>query len=76
MTPVYFAEDKDIFLSENCILNQILKQFIPEGPIGNKSTLVQILAWCQTGDKAIFWTNDGLVYWCIWVTEPQWVNTL
>ena len=28
------------------------------------------LAWRQ----AIIWTKDGLVYWCIYVTQPWWVN--
>ena len=26
--------------------------------------------------QAIIWTNDGLVYWHIWVAQPQWVNHL
>ena len=28
--------------------------FVPEGPIGNRSELVQVMAWCLTGDKPLF----------------------
>ena len=43
----YFADDlfKCIMLNENdCILIQIRTQFIPKGPIVNKSALVQEIA--------------------------------
>ena len=28
-------------------------KFVPEGPIDNKSALVQVMAWCQTGAKPL-----------------------
>ena len=37
-----------------------------DGPIYNKSVLVQVMSWRQTGDKPIIWTNadsvHGIVY--------------
>ena len=45
---------KWIFMNEKfCILNQISPKFPPKGSIDNKSILVQIIAWCQTGDKPL-----------------------
>ena len=43
---------------------QFSLRFAPKSPIDSKSALVQVVAWCQTGDKAIIWTNDGLVFGC------------
>ena len=43
-----------IFLNENArILVQISLKFVPRGPIYNKPTMVQVMAWCQTGDKPL-----------------------
>ena len=28
-------------------------QFVSQGPIDNKSVLIQVMAWCQTGTKPI-----------------------
>ena len=45
---------KSIFLNENVsILIQISLKFVPKGPIDNKSSLVQVMAWRQTGDKPL-----------------------
>ena len=45
---------KRIFMNENfSILIEILLNFVFKGPIDNKSTLVQALAWCRTGDKPL-----------------------
>ena len=73
----HFANNifKRIFLNENCyILIKISLRFISKGSINNMLALVQIMAWCQIGEKAIIWTNHSLVCWCI--TEAQWVNWL
>ena len=54
----YFAEAtfKFIFLYENyCILIQISTKFVPKCSVYNKSALVQVMAWCWTGDS---WTGD------------------
>ena len=32
---------------------QISLKFVPRRPIGNKPALVQVMAWCQTGDKPL-----------------------
>ena len=32
---------------------QIILKFVPKGPIDNKSALVQVMAWCRTGDKPL-----------------------
>ena len=34
-------------------LIQISLKFIPKGPINNRPVLVQIMSWCQTGDKPL-----------------------
>ena len=45
---------KCIFMNENfCILIKISQNFIPKGPMDNKSVLVPLIAWCQTGDKPL-----------------------
>ena len=45
---------KFIFLHENqFILFQISVTFVANGPINDKPALVQIMAWCQTGDKPL-----------------------
>ena len=36
-----------------CIFIQISLKFDPKGPIDNKSTLVQVMAWRQTGVKPL-----------------------
>ena len=28
-------------------------KFVPKGPIGNKSALIQAVAWCPTGNKPL-----------------------
>ena len=35
------------------ILFQSLLKFVPKGPIDNKSSLVQEIVWCLTGDKPL-----------------------
>ena len=52
----HFPDDifKCIFLNENIlVLSTIWLKFVPEGPIDNNTTLVQIMAWRQTGDKPL-----------------------
>ena len=52
-----FAEDMcqfNFFLENQCILIQIYLKFVPRGPICHKPKLIQIMAWCETGDKALF----------------------
>ena len=43
-----------IFVNEQiCILIHIPLKFLPKDLIDNKSTLVQVMAWCRTGDKPL-----------------------
>ena len=45
---------KCIFLNENDRISiQISLKFVPRSPIHNKSALVQVMAWRQTGDKPL-----------------------
>ena len=39
--------------NDPCALTQISLKFVPKGPIHNKSALVQVMAWHQTGDKPL-----------------------
>ena len=66
-----------IFLNKNyCILIQISLKFIPKCPINNKPALVQIIGLVANRQKAIIWTNNGLVYWCwYWISWPQLMST-
>ena len=51
-----FPDDifKCIFLTENVwILNKIWLQFFAKGPFDNATALVQIMAWCRSGDKPL-----------------------
>ena len=51
-----FADDnfKCIFFNGNDrILIGISLKFVPRSPVGNKPALVQVMAWCQTGDKPL-----------------------
>ena len=43
-----------LFVNENlCISIKNSLKFVPRGPINNISALVQIMAWCRTGDKPL-----------------------
>ena len=53
---VSLADDifKCIFLNENDkIPVHISLTFIPRDPIDNEAALVQVMAWCQTGNKPL-----------------------
>ena len=45
---------KCIFMIEKLhIFIRISLNFVPKGPFDNKSALVQVMAWHQTGDKPL-----------------------
>ena len=45
---------KYIFLNENDIIPiQISLKFVPRSPINDMTALVEVMAWCQTGDKPL-----------------------
>ena len=51
-----FADDgfECIFMNENIsVSNKISRKFTPVGLINDKSTLVQVMAWGQAGDKPL-----------------------
>ena len=57
----HFADGrfKCIFMNENFFtLIRISLKFAPKRPIDNEPALVQVMAWCQTGNEPI--------------TEPMW----
>ena len=50
----HFTEDvfRCTLMNEKfCILIKISLKGVPKGPIGDKPALVEIMAWCQVGDK-------------------------
>ena len=64
----------NIVLKEDCLYIQISLKIVSKGPIYNKPTLVQIMAWCWVGNKPLSdqWWPDLLMHQCI--TRPKWVN--
>ena len=69
----HFADGifKCISSKENVsILIKILLKFVPKGPIDNKSALVQIMAWCQIGDRPL--SEPMLTHTCS--TRGRWVK--
>ena len=45
---------RGIFVNEKfCILIKISWRFVSKGPIDNNPALVQVMAWCQTGDNPL-----------------------
>ena len=51
-------------------------KFVPEGLIDNKSTLVQVMAWCRQAAShylSHFWPRSVLLYD---IPSSQWVNSL
>ena len=73
----HFVDDilKCIFLNENVWLSiKISLKFVPMSPINNIPTLIQIMAWCWSGNKTLSepMVVSLLTHKC--VTRPQWVN--
>ena len=66
---------KGIFLNENVwILIKISLKLIPRGPINNIQALVQLMAWCRSGNKPLSEPMMVSLLMHICVTWPQWVN--
>ena len=65
------------FLNKTVLISiKISLKFIPKGPINNIPALVQIMAWRRPGDKPLSEPMVIISLTHIWVTRPQWVNTL
>ena len=80
----HFADNdfKCNFLSENVwIPIKISLKFVPKGPINNIPALVQIMAWCGTGESH-YLTNDDPVQRSIYASlglnelMPQWLQQI
>ena len=72
-----FADDtfKRIFLNENVRISiTISLKFVPNGPINNIPSLVQIMAWSRSGDKPLSEPMMVSLPTHICVTRPQWVK--
>ena len=66
---------KSISSCENCsILIKISHQFLPMGLINNMASLVQMMAWCRTGEKPISEPVMAYLLTHICGTRPWWVN--
>ena len=53
---------------------KISLKFVPKGPINDNPSLVQIMAWCRSGDKPLSEPMMVSLLTHIWVTRPQWVK--
>ena len=74
-----FADNifKCIFLNENVWISiKISLNFVPKGPINNIPALVQIMAWRRPGDRPLSEAMMVNLPTHIFVTWPQWVNTV
>ena len=71
------AEGLSAFQRRSCFneyvrnLIQISLKFVQKGPDNNKTSLIQIMAWNQTGDKPL--SEPIMAYWLthICITQPQ-----
>ena len=73
----HFPDDilKCIFLNENVWISiKISLKFVLKGLINNIPALVQIMAWCRTGDKPLYEPMLVSLLTHICVTWPQWVT--
>ena len=74
----HFADDifKWIFLNENVwIPIKISLKFVPQGPINNIPTLVQIMAWHRPCDMPLSRPMMVRLPMYICINRPQWVNS-
>ena len=71
----HFEDDvfKCIFLNENAWISL---NFVPKFRIDNIPALVQIMTWCQLGDKPLSEPMVICLLTDICVTLPQWVKSL
>ena len=75
----HFADDtfNRIFVNENVRISiKFSLKFLSKVPIDNIPALVQIMAWCRSGDKPLSEPMMDSLMTHICVTRPQWVNRL
>ena len=73
----HFPDDifKCIFVNENIWISiKTSLKFVPEGPINNIPSLVQIMDWRRPGDKPLSEPMTVKLSTHICVNRPQWVN--
>ena len=64
-----------IFFNENCcVLIKFSLKYLRKGPINNNPALVEIMAWCRSGNKPLSEPMVISLPTHICVTRPQWVN--
>ena len=67
----------NIFLNDNVsILFKLSLIFVPKGPTNNIPALVQIMAWCRSGNKPLSEPMLVSLLMHICITQPQWDNSL
>ena len=74
-----FADDvfKCIFLNKNVWISLMISlKFVPNVRINNIPALVQIMAWCRSGDKPLSESIMVSRLTHIYVTQPQRVNNI
>ena len=73
----HFADNifKYIFLNKNVLIPiEISLKFVPQGPINNIPSLVQIMAWHRPGDKPLSEPMMVSLLTDVCVSRPQWVK--
>ena len=73
----HFTDDvfRCIFVNESVWISlKISLKFVPKVPINNIEALVEIMAWCCSGNKPISETMMVSLLTHICLTRPQWVN--
>ena len=73
----FYPDDifKWVFLNEDVWISiKISLKFVPKDPINNFPSLVQIMAWCRSGDKPLSEPMMVSLLKHICVTQPQWVK--
>ena len=75
MVAVFQRTFSNAFFNENIWISiTISLKFVPEGPINNIQSLVQIMTWHWSGDQPLLnqWWPSLLTHICI--TRPEWVT--
>ena len=76
MTAIFKRHFNCLFVIQNVsIVIYISLKFVPEGPINNILALIQIMAWCHSGNKPLSEPMMVSLPTHPCVTRPQWVNS-
>ena len=73
-----WGQDKMAAILQTCLnfflMNEISLKFVSKGSINKIARLVQVMAWCQPGNKPLSEPMMIRLPMNICVTRPQWVN--